>query len=105
LRAVDTAGRLGGDEFAVLLPGVDEAGALAVAEDLVELMRLTRVEVEGRSVGTTASVGITTLREGAEVDTQRLLMQADRAMYEAKHAGGDRVALYKAGGGAREAFA
>jgi diguanylate cyclase (GGDEF)-like protein len=105
LRAVDTAGRLGGDEFGVLLPGVDEAGALAVAEDLVERMRLTRVVVEGRSVGTTASVGITTLREGAEVDTQRLLMQADRAMYEAKHAGGDRVALYKAGGGAREAFA
>jgi len=32
-------------------------------------------------------------------------MQADSAMYEAKHAGGDRVALYKAGGGAREAFA
>jgi diguanylate cyclase (GGDEF)-like protein/PAS domain S-box-containing protein len=105
LRAVDTAGRLGGDEFGVLLPGVDEAGALAVAEDLVELMRLTRVEVEGRSVGTTASVGITTLREGAEVDTQRLLMQADRAMYEAKHAGGDRVALYEAGEGAKEAFA
>jgi diguanylate cyclase (GGDEF)-like protein/PAS domain S-box-containing protein len=105
LRAVDTAGRLGGDEFGVLLPGVDEAGALAVADDLVELMRLTRVEVEGRSVGTTASVGITTLREGAEVDTQRLLMQADRAMYEAKHAGGDRVALYEAGEGAKEAFA
>jgi diguanylate cyclase (GGDEF)-like protein/PAS domain S-box-containing protein len=105
LRAVDTVGRLGGDEFGVLLPDVDEAGALAVGEDLVERIRLTGVEVEGRSVGTTASLGITLLREGDDVDSERLLMRADSAMYEAKHAGGDRVALYKAGGGAREAFA
>jgi diguanylate cyclase (GGDEF)-like protein/PAS domain S-box-containing protein len=105
LRAVDTVGRLGGDEFGVFLPGVDEAGALAVGEDLVERIRLTRMELEGRSVGTTASLGITLLRDGAEVDSERLLMQADSAMYEAKHAGGDRVALYEAGGGAREAFA
>jgi diguanylate cyclase (GGDEF)-like protein/PAS domain S-box-containing protein len=105
LRAVDTVGRLGGDEFGVFLPGVEEAGAAAVAEDLVERIRMTKVEVDGRSVGTTASVGITLLRDGDEVDTERLLMRADSAMYEAKHAGGDRVALFKAGGGAREAFA
>jgi diguanylate cyclase (GGDEF)-like protein len=102
---VDSVGRLGGDEFGVFLPGVDEIGAAAVAEDLVERIRLTRVEVEGRSVGTTASVGITMLRDHDEAGTERLMMQADSAMYEAKHAGGNRVALFKASGGARQAFA
>jgi diguanylate cyclase (GGDEF)-like protein/PAS domain S-box-containing protein len=105
LRTVDSVGRLGGDEFGVFLPGVDEIGAAAVAEDLVERIRLTRVEVEGRSVGTTASVGITMLRDHDEAGTERLMMQADSAMYEAKHAGGNRVALFKASGGARQAFA
>jgi diguanylate cyclase (GGDEF)-like protein/PAS domain S-box-containing protein len=105
LRAVDTVGRLGGDEFGVFLPGVEEVAAAAVGEDLVERLALIRMEVSGRWVGTTASLGITMLSEGDDMDTERLLMQADSAMYEAKHAGGNRVALYKAGGGAREAFA
>src|SRR3954447_17952447 len=105
LRAVDAVGRLGGDEFGVFLPGVDVDGAAAVAEDLVERIRLTRVEVEGRSVGTTASVGVTMLSDHDEVGTERLLMQADSAMYEAKHAGGNRMALFKASGEARQAFA
>ena len=93
LRAVDVVGRLGGDEFGVLLPGVDEAGARAVADDLVARIRATRVEMEGRSVGTTASLGIALLGADDHADAGRLMMLADSAMYEAKHAGGDRVAV------------
>jgi diguanylate cyclase (GGDEF)-like protein/PAS domain S-box-containing protein len=105
LRSVDVVGRLGGDEFGVLLPGVDEAGARAVGADLVERIGSTRVEMEGRSVGTTASLGIAMLRDGTYVDSGRLLMQADSAMYEAKHAGGDRVAVYVPSAGAEPAAA
>lgn len=105
LRAVDTVGRLGGDEFGVFLPGVDEAGARSLAAGLVERIRLTSVELEGRAVGTTASLGIALLREGDGVDGGRLLMQADIAMYGAKNAGGDSVALYESTGGAERAAA
>jgi diguanylate cyclase (GGDEF)-like protein len=103
LRTVDLVGRLGGDEFGVFLPGVDEAGARAVAEDLVERIRTTPVEMDGRSHGTTASVGFAMLREGSGTDVGRLMMQADSAMYEAKHAGGDRVAMFQPTDGADRA--
>jgi diguanylate cyclase (GGDEF)-like protein/PAS domain S-box-containing protein len=105
LRAVDVVGRLGGDEFGVLLPGVDEAGARAVAEDLVGRVRDTRVEMEGRSVGTTASVGIAVVGADNGADAGRLMMLADSAMYEAKHAGGDRVAVYQPADGIERATA
>ena len=102
LRSVDSVGRLGGDEFGVCLPGVDRAGAQSVAQSLVERIRVTRVELDGRSVGATASLGIALLRQGDELDSERLLMQADSAMYEAKHAGGDAVALYEPAAGGTE---
>jgi diguanylate cyclase (GGDEF)-like protein len=105
LRAVDVVGRLGGDEFGVLLPGVDEAGARAVADDLVARIRDTQVEMEGRSIGTTASLGIAVLGADDDMDAGRLMMLADSAMYEAKHAGGDRVAVYEPAGGAEQATA
>jgi diguanylate cyclase (GGDEF)-like protein len=105
LRAVDVVGRLGGDEFGVLLPGVDEAGARAVADDLVARVRATHVEMEGRSVGTTASLGIAVLGADDDIDAGRLMMLADSAMYEAKHAGGDRVAVHQPAGGVESATA
>jgi diguanylate cyclase (GGDEF)-like protein len=105
LRAVDVVGRLGGDEFGVLLPGVDEAGARAVGADLVDRIRSTRVEVEDRSVGTTASLGIAILRDDDDAEGGRLLMRADSAMYEVKHAGGDGVVVYEPAAGPEPAAA
>jgi diguanylate cyclase (GGDEF)-like protein/PAS domain S-box-containing protein len=105
LRAVDIIGRLGGDEFGVFLPGVDRSAAQSVGETLVERIRATRVEVDRRSVGTTASLGVALVRQGDELGADRLLMQADSAMYEAKHGGGNGVAVYEPAGGAEPAAA
>ena len=99
LRSVDTVGRLGGDEFGVLLPGVDRPGAQAAAESLVRLIRETPLDLGGRTVRSTASVGIVLLRQGDDLDSERLLMAADSAMYEAKHAGGNAVAVFEPTGG------
>jgi diguanylate cyclase (GGDEF)-like protein/PAS domain S-box-containing protein len=94
LRAVDVLGRLGGDEFAVFLPEVDEEDARRVAEDLVGRIRQERVAVADRAVETTASVGIAMLAPDVGLDAERLLMQADTAMYEAKYDGGDGLAFF-----------
>ena len=94
LRAVDVLGRLGGDEFAVFLPEVDEEDTRRVAEDLVGRIREERVAVGDRAVETTASVGIAMLVPDVGLDAERLLMQADTAMYEAKYAGGDGLAFF-----------
>jgi diguanylate cyclase (GGDEF)-like protein/PAS domain S-box-containing protein len=94
LRAVDVLGRLGGDEFAVFLPEVRAEDARRVAEDLVSRIREERMEVEGRAVETTASVGVAMLAPSDGLDAERLFMHADSAMYEAKYAGGDGVAFF-----------
>jgi diguanylate cyclase (GGDEF)-like protein len=82
----DTAARLGGDEFAVLVPRVaDEAEAVARGERLAAVLR-TPVTVSGREVLARASVGVRLARGGDE-DPERLLRDADMAMYAAKTAG------------------
>lgn len=91
LRAQDLASRQGGDEFAVLLCDVDdERAALAVAERLAETLT-PGLELSGRSLSISASIGLVMAEPGARAD--ELLRNADIAMYSAKsHAkGGIRV--------------
>jgi len=92
LRAGDLIGRIGGDEFAALLYDADAESAAAVGRDLVNAIHELRVPAGNAEVRVTASVGVVPL--DAEVaDEAAALIAADRALYHAKHAGRDRVAL------------
>jgi diguanylate cyclase (GGDEF)-like protein len=86
-RATDVAARTGGEEFAVLLPGTEGEGAGALAE------RLRRAVAAGpwplRAV--TVSAGVATLGAGGGA-AERLVAAADRALYQAKRDGRNRVA-------------
>ena len=85
VRRSDTIARLGGDEFAIVLPGVRQAEATAVAEMLQKLVE-SPFELDGRIVTVGASIGIAQLpTHGSDADT--LLRCADVAMYVAKRAG------------------
>jgi diguanylate cyclase (GGDEF)-like protein/PAS domain S-box-containing protein len=94
----DVLGRLGGDEFAVIQPniglGVD---AEAEARDLAEKIRHSfdaAFEIDGRSIHTTCSLGITLFPgDGATLDA--LLQNADLAMYGAKAQGRNTVCLFE----------
>lgn len=86
LRGFDTIARLGGDEFAILvdeLDAADQAGRLAqrVLDALVSPLPLP-----GREVAIGASVGIA-LTDQADTGADRLLADADAAMYRAKRDG------------------
>jgi diguanylate cyclase (GGDEF)-like protein/PAS domain S-box-containing protein len=89
IRAGDSVARLGGDEFVVLLTSVVEpAEAAIVAERLLE--QITKpLDVAGRQLSVTASVGIAVGGSAAE-----LLKQADAAMYRAKAHGDADYAFY-----------
>jgi diguanylate cyclase (GGDEF)-like protein len=90
LRTTDHAARLGGDEFAVLLPNTDLPGAATLAEGLRQSIS-DRCPHEAHAPWTTVSIGITSVSSTGE-DVDDVMARADQAMYDAKRAGGDRVA-------------
>jgi two-component system cell cycle response regulator len=87
---VDSSFRYGGDEFAVIIPqaGVEQASQIAE--------RIRRNFLEEDVGGTTLSLGVCCfVRTGARLleDINRLVREADAAMYAAKKAGGNRVVI------------
>ena len=79
-------GRWGGEEFMILLPGLDKLAAAAFAEKLraeIERLRFPKCGSE------TASFGVAQAMPGESAD--HLTSRADAALYEAKHAGKNRV--------------
>jgi diguanylate cyclase (GGDEF)-like protein/PAS domain S-box-containing protein len=104
LRASDVVARLGGDEFGVRLPGGDEAQTQAVAEALLQVVRDEAVpaldDAAPALIGVrrrvSASVGIARFEDEEHMAAEELLINADLAMYQAKEAGGDRWARYRA---------
>ncbi len=96
VRAGDMACRLGGEEFALVLPDATLDVAQRRATALRAAIRGLELRHRGRSLGgITASFGIA-LFPGHASDPGALLLAADRALYEAKAAGRDRVAVYAA---------
>jgi diguanylate cyclase (GGDEF)-like protein/PAS domain S-box-containing protein len=93
LRDIDVPARLGGDEFAVLLPDTGPGGARATAARIVEAVRReAELVCAGTGVVVTASVGMTTIHRGTR-GADQALARADRAMYRAKAAGKNQVAI------------
>jgi diguanylate cyclase (GGDEF)-like protein len=89
LRAVDTAARFGGDEFVIILPQANAEGALLVAERL--RLRIEKMEITGFG-GATASFGVASFPLNAS-SRDTLVVAADRALYNSKRAGRNRVSL------------
>jgi len=89
-RKIDTLGRVGGEEFAVLLPGASLEAAAAYAERLRQSVAETPLVNEGREIAITVSIGIASIRP-QDASADAALIRADRALYNAKDAGRNRV--------------
>lgn len=93
VRESDTVGRFGGDEFVVLLPNVE---AVPDAQRVAEKIRVALGEpfvIAGVRLEVSSSVGIALYPEHGGDDVA-LLLHADSAMYDAKHGGRNRVAVF-----------
>lgn len=87
---VDVLARLGGEEFVILLPETDEASAAVVAEKMRGLIMDAELSSdEGEAVGFTVSIGVASWEPGLSVDG--LINRADKALYQAKRGGRNRV--------------
>jgi diguanylate cyclase (GGDEF)-like protein len=89
VRPHDTVARMGGEEFALLLPGADAEAARAIAERA--RAAVAAVPVRGRAL--TCSAGVAS-HAGAGAPLERLLAQADRALYRAKATGRNRTHVH-----------
>lgn len=84
-RSGDYVTRYGGEEFAVILPETTKLNGLKLAERI-------RLAVDQASLSLTLSVGVATFPQDA-AGWKELLQQADRALYEAKRMGRNRVVI------------
>jgi diguanylate cyclase len=90
-RKDDFVARYGGEEFAVVLRDLNIATAKTVAERAMGTIRLLEIEREGlpEPIRVTVSMGIARLRAGETAAAW--IERADRALYQAKHGGRDRI--------------
>jgi diguanylate cyclase (GGDEF)-like protein len=91
VRNTDIVTRYGGEEFAVLLPETDAGDALIVAEHVRATVAASRPP---RLPHVTVSLGVSTHQRG-DLDGARMLGEADHALYQAKHAGRNRVVFFR----------
>jgi diguanylate cyclase len=91
VRASDVVARLGGEEFIVLMPHTGREGAVAMAEKLRATVCQVPLHVEGKEIPVRASFGVTLLPEGHHSNLEAIYGAADRALYEAKQQGRNRV--------------
>lgn len=91
LRETDCFGRLGGEEFCILLQHASPEKALNVALRIIDQVRSLAFESgSGDTFGITVSIGAAT-NQDTDDGSKRLLERADKALYEAKRTGRNRV--------------
>ena len=92
VREVDHVARWGGEEFLLLLPATEEEEAIHVCERLRQgVQALAGQNLAGEALGVSITLGVALLQRDESIE--QALVRADRALYEGKQAGRNRVVL------------
>lgn len=91
---IDHFGRFGGEEFFIILPKTPLDSAMKVAEDVRKEIEKNAVAINGSSIKVTVSIGVS--QYDPTLTTGENLKRADKALYESKAGGRNRIT--KAGG-------
>ncbi|MGF1710246.1 diguanylate cyclase [Vibrio kagoshimensis] len=92
LRESDIFGRIGGEEFAVVLPNTNLEKAIEVANRIRALVAQTPFVSKDKPLHLTVSIGVSVLTKQDQLEV--LIEKADKALYDAKNEGRNRVVIY-----------
>jgi diguanylate cyclase (GGDEF)-like protein len=95
VRSIDLTARYGGEEFAVILPEVDIRGAAVVAERLRAGVEGFPFPGEEGPLHVTVSIGVAEFKPERMRSSSQLIAEADRALYQSKEMGRNRVTLQR----------
>jgi diguanylate cyclase (GGDEF)-like protein len=96
-RQYDSPGRYGGEEFLIVLPGCTKRAGFAQAERVREAFAREPFEAGGAPLTVTCSIGVSGRDTCIAGDADRLIHEADEALYAAKRNGRNRVAEFTSG--------
>jgi diguanylate cyclase (GGDEF)-like protein len=94
IRREELVARYGGEEFAVVLPEIQLADAVAIAERIRAAVGTEPFTYDGEVFSVTVSLGVATTAEGQVETAEQLIRHADEALYSAKSAGRNCVRAY-----------
>lgn len=94
-RSSDYVARFGGEEFVIILPQTTKNGALKLAEEVLLAIQQESIEHKYSKVSdvVTLSVGVST-GQPSKIGYKELIKQADKALYDSKHAGRNQVSFF-----------
>jgi diguanylate cyclase (GGDEF)-like protein len=92
LRSSNILARIGGEEFVAVVPGASDEAAMAIAGRIANAFQDAAEFLDGQKIEATVSVGVAT-NCGRMCNVADVLASADGALYQAKHAGRNRVVL------------
>lgn len=95
IRSLDIFARYGGEEFVILMPEANLEDAQKSAERLRKLVAETSMITGGLNVMITISLGVASWENSKELDFNALLARADRALYQSKESGRNRVSVWQ----------
>jgi diguanylate cyclase (GGDEF)-like protein len=95
VRSVDSLGRYGGEEFLLVMPETDVDGGLASAETLRRVVGRAELTLPDTHVRVAISIGVTGGTGAGQLEIDRLLREADSALYAAKAVGRDQVQAFR----------
>ena len=93
MRSTDILARYGGEEFAILLPHIPLNGAEKVAEKIRQEIAGTPFPIGESEIDVSISCGVSSFTKGSIDTIDTIIMEADKALYQAKKEGKNRVVV------------
>jgi len=95
-RETDTVLRVGGEEFGILMPDTDNVGAVNIAQQIHDRINTVKFPHPDSPIAPyiTLSMGLETLKPSDNIPKSDLLDRADKALYQAKQEGRNRIQVF-----------